>query len=76
MGLLVNQPGYIEFYDGFTNLKLLADIQNKIDDETIKESMKNVGLEPESKVKVKNFSTGMKQKLGIAQAIMENQDLI
>lgn len=76
MGLLVNQPGYIEFYDGFTNLKLLADIQNKIDDETIKESMKNVRLEPESKVKVKNYSTGMKQKLGIAQAIMENQDLI
>lgn len=75
MGLLVNQPGYIEFYDGFTNLKHLADILNKID-ETIKESMKNVRLEPESKVKVKNYSTGMKQKLGIAQAIMENQDLI
>lgn len=76
VGIFVNQPGYIEFYDGFTNLKLLADIQNKIDDTAIKGCMKSVGLDPASKVRVKNYSTGMKQKLGIAQAIMENQDIV
>lgn len=76
VGLFVNQPGYIDFYDGFTNLKLLADIQGKIDDSTIKEYMKRVGLDPDNRSRVKTYSSGMKQKLGIAQAIMENQDII
>lgn len=76
LGIFVNQPGYIEFYDGFTNLQLLASIQNKIDDMTIREYMQRIGLDPYSKVKVKNYSAGMKQKLGIVQAIMENQDII
>lgn len=76
VGLFVNQPGYIDFYDGFTNLKLLADIQGKIDDDTIRDYMARVGLNPDDKSKVKTYSSGMKQKLGIAQAIMENQDII
>ncbi len=76
VGLFVNQPGYIDFYDGFTNLKLLADIQGKIDDEKIKKCMESVELDPANKTKVRNYSSGMKQKLGIAQAIMENQDII
>lgn len=76
VGLFVNQPGYIEFYDGFTNLKLLADIQGKIGDEEIKKCMESVGLDPSNTTKVKNYSAGMKQKLGITQAIMENQDII
>ncbi|MBM0046199.1 ATP-binding cassette domain-containing protein [Anaerococcus sp. mt242] len=76
IGYFVNQPGYIEFYDGFTNLKMLADIKNLITDDQIKESMLSVGLNPNDKTKVKNYSQGMKQKLGICQAIMEGQDLI
>lgn len=76
VGLFVNQPSYIEFYDEFTNLKLLADIQGKIDDDTIKFYMKRVGLDPDNKSRVKTYSSGMKQKLGIAQAIMEDQDII
>lgn len=76
IGLFVNQPGYIDFYDGFTNLKLLAEIQDRIGEEEIKNCMKKVGLNPEDKTKVKNYSAGMKQKLGIAQAIMENQDIV
>lgn len=76
IGLFVNQPGYIEYYDGFTNLKLLAEIQNKISDEKIRESMEAIGLNPNDKTKVKNYSAGMKQKLGITQAIMENQEII
>jgi ABC-2 type transport system ATP-binding protein len=76
LGLFVNQPGYIEYYDGLTNLKMLAEIKNIIDEELIRTYMKKVGLDPEDKTKVKNYSEGMKQKLGIAQAIMEDQDLI
>lgn len=76
VGLFVNQPGYIDFYDGFTNLKLLADIQSKIGEKEIKNCMIKVGLNPDDRTKVKNYSAGMKQKLGIAQAIMENQDIV
>ncbi len=50
--------------------------QGKICDDDIKGCMRKVGLNPEDSTKVKNFSAGMKQKLGIAQAIMENQDII
>jgi len=76
VGILVNQPGYIEYYSGFKNLKLLAGIKNIINDEDIKKYMRRVGLDPTDKTMVKNYSTGMKQKLGIAQAIMENQEII
>lgn len=55
---------------------MLAEIQNIVDEEVIRTYMKKVGLDPEDKTKVKNYSEGMKQKLGIAQAIMEDQDLI
>lgn len=76
VGLFVNRPGYIDYYDGFHNLKMLAEIQNKIDDDTIRDYMKRLGLDPDDKKKVKNYSEGMKQKLGITQAIMEGQDII
>jgi ABC-2 type transport system ATP-binding protein len=76
VGLFVNQPGYIEYYDGLTNLKLLAEIQHRIDEEIIRTYMEKVGLDPNDKTKVKNYSAGMKQKLGIAQAIMEDQDIV
>ncbi|WP_227395973.1 ABC transporter ATP-binding protein [Jeotgalibacillus aurantiacus] len=75
-GVLINEPGYIGFYSAFKNLKFLAEINKFIDDAKIKETMKLVGLDPDDKTKVKNFSMGMKKKLGIAQAIMENQDII
>ena len=76
VGIFVNQPGYIDFYSGFTNLRLLADIREKISDADIMACMRKVGLNPEDRTKVKNYSAGMKQKLGIAQAIMENQDIV
>ncbi|WP_036833868.1 ABC transporter ATP-binding protein [Pontibacillus litoralis] len=75
-GVLIDSPGYIELYSGFQNLKMIASILNKIDDKQIEETMKLVGLDPYNKTKVKNYSLGMKQKLGIAQAIMENQQLL
>ncbi|KAB8137732.1 ABC transporter ATP-binding protein [Gracilibacillus oryzae] len=76
VGIFINAPGYIEIYNGFKNLKFLAAIKNKITDEQIKHTRSLVGLNPENKTKVKNYSLGMKQKLGLAQAIMENQDIL
>lgn len=76
VGVFINSPGYIEIYSGFKNLQYLAAINGNISDEKIKETMNSVGLNPDNKTKVKDYSLGMKQKLGIAQAIMEDQDIL
>lgn len=76
VGILINEVGYIEYYSGYKNLKLLAEIQGKITDEKIQETMRMVGLDDKDKTPVKKYSMGMKQKLGIAQAIMENQQIV
>lgn len=76
VGILINSPGYIECYSGFKNLQMLAGIQGQIGDEEIKSTMRLVGLNPENKTHVKKYSMGMKQKVGIAQAIMEHQKII
>ncbi|KXH84143.1 multidrug ABC transporter ATP-binding protein [Sporosarcina sp. HYO08] len=75
-GIIIDRPAYIANKTGFENLKRLAMIQNKISDEDIKETMNKVGLDWGLKQKVKHYSLGMKQKLSIAQAIMENQQLL
>ena len=66
----------IENYTGFKNLKVLASIQNRVDDEHIREVIRQVGLDPDDKRTYRKYSLGMKQKLGIAAAYMENPDLI
>ena len=76
VGVFINSPGYIGIYSGYKNLKFLADINRKIGSTEIKAAMKLVGLDPELKTKVAHYSLGMKQKLGIAQAIMEGQDIL
>lgn len=76
VGVFINEPGYIELFSGFKNLQFLAAINNKISANEIKAAMELVGLNPNNKTKVKDYSLGMKQKLGIAQAIMENQDIL
>jgi len=76
VGVFINEPGYIELFSGFKNLQFLAAINNKISAKEIKAAMELVGLNPNNKTKVKDYSLGMKQKLGIAQAIMENQDIL
>lgn len=75
-GILIDRPGYIANKTGFENLKQLASIQNKIHDKQIEDTMIKVGLQSTNKQKVKHYSLGMKQKLAIAQAIMENQDVL
>lgn len=75
-GMIIDRPGYIAGKTGFENLKALAMINNKISDKKIKQTMEMVGLLPEATQKLKNYSLGMKQKLAIAQAIMEDQQTL
>lgn len=76
MGVFINSPGFIGMYNGYKNLEFLANIRGVIGEREIKEAMQKVGLDPSNKTKVDNYSLGMKQKLGLAQAIMENQDIL
>lgn len=76
IGLIIEEPGFIGGLSGFKNLKLLASIKRKISDQHIKQSIKQVGLDPESKKHVSKYSLGMKHRLAIAQAIMEKPELL
>lgn len=75
-GILIENPAFLDNYSGFANLKLLASIQDKIDDEQIYATLDRVGLEPKNRKKFKKYSLGMKQKLGIAGAVMEKPELL
>ncbi len=76
VGLLLENPAFIGGYSGFKNLKMIASIKKIIGDDRITEVMEAVGLEPGDKRPYRKYSLGMKQKLGIACAIMEEPDLI
>lgn len=76
VGIIIETPGFIPYYSGYRNLKLLADLNRKIDKEKIRNTMQMVGLDPDLKRHVKKYSLGMRQRLGLAQAIMENPDLL
>ena len=76
MGLLIEKPSFLNYLTGFENLKLLADINKIASVETIKRFMTEYGMDPESPKKVKEYSLGMKQKLGIIQTIMEDPVLL
>lgn len=75
-GVLIENPGFTSGYSGFKNLKFLAQIQNKIGEKEIIETLEKVGLDPNDKKSFRKYSLGMKQKLGIAAAIMENPKLL
>ena len=74
-GVLID-TGFLDNENGFNNLKLLAILKNELNDDQIKEIMNYVKLDPYNKTKYKNYSTGMKQKLKLAQAIMENPKIL
>ncbi len=75
-GILIEAPGFIPYYNGYKNLKLLADLRGKYGREQVENYMRFVGLDPAMKKSVKKYSLGMKQRLGIAQAVMEEPKLI
>lgn len=76
MGILIENPAFLGGLSGFDNLKLLASIKGKITDDIIKKTISRVGLNPDDKKKYRKYSLGMKQRLGIASAIMEAPELI
>lgn len=76
IGVLIENPAFIGNYTGFKNLKVLASIQNRIGDEQIIKALEDIGLDPDDKRTYRKYSLGMKQKLGIAAAVMENPDII
>ena len=76
IGIIIETPGFVPYYSGYKNLKLLADLNKKITAAEVREAMIKVGLDPYIKRSVKKYSLGMRQRLGLAQAIMENPELL
>ena len=76
IGILIENPSFISNYTGFKNLKILASIQNRISDDEIRDAIRKVGLDPDDNRTFKKYSLGMKQRLGIAAAIMERPDIV
>lgn len=75
-GIIIENPGFITYYSGIRNLKMLSEISGKADITKIRETMEMCGLDPDLRLSVKKYSLGMRQRLGIAQAIMENQSIL
>lgn len=76
VGAIIEVPGFLPHLTGFANLKYLARLKNQIDDDKIRETINLVGLDPNSRKHVGKYSLGMRQRLGIAQAIMEDPDIL
>lgn len=76
IGILIENPSFLPQYTGFKNLKLLAGLTGNISDDEIRTALERVGLDPEDKRIYRKYSLGMKQKLGIANAIMGEPDII
>ncbi|HEU5682707.1 TPA: ABC transporter ATP-binding protein [Streptococcus pneumoniae] len=76
LGALIEEPGFINYYSGFKNLQYLASIRGVVGNQEINDTLKIVGLYEQKDQKVKTYSLGMRKKLGIAQAIMENPSIL
>lgn len=76
MGMLLEGPAFLSGYSGFSNLCMLAGIRGVIDGPTVRDWMYRVGLDPDDKRRYGSYSLGMKQRLGIAAALMESPALV
>ena len=76
MGLLLENPAFLPNHTGLKNLELLAAIQNRAAGEGIRQTLRDVGLDPDDRRKYRKYSLGMKQRRGVAAAIMEQPELI
>lgn len=76
IGLLIENPFFLNNYTGYENLNLLCKIKNKVSNDDIRKAMTDITLDPDDKRKLKKYSLGMKQKLGIACAVMEKPEII
>lgn len=76
MGILIEKPGFLDHLSAMKNLSLLASIRNQIGEKEIRDAISAVGLDPDEKKAVGKYSLGMRQRLGIAQALMEHPSLL
>ena len=76
IGILIENPSFLGNYTGYKNLEMLASIQKRIGEDEIRETLAEVGLDPDDKRTYRKYSLGMKQRLGIAAAIMEKPDIV
>ena len=76
IGAIIEAPGFLPNYSGYRNLKFLADIKRVIGKQEIYAAMKTVGLDPDNGKHVGKYSLGMRQRLGLAQAILENPSIL
>lgn len=76
LGIIIETPGFIPTLSGLKNLKILASLKGRIGKKEIEETIRKVGLNPKMKKPVAKYSLGMRQRLGIAQAIMENPEVL
>ncbi|GHV09156.1 multidrug ABC transporter ATP-binding protein [Clostridia bacterium] len=76
VSFIIETPAFIPYYSGFKNLNLLYQLRHKSDKKYIKDVIRKVGLNPELKKSVKKYSLGMRQRLGLAQAIMDNSPIL
>lgn len=75
-GVIIETPGFLPHYSALRNLMILSEISNKADEKQVENVIRIVGLDPSDKKPVGKYSLGMRQRLGIAQAIMENPDIL
>ena len=75
-GIIIETPGFLPGLTGVKNLELLASLRRRVDWAGIRDTIRRVGLDPDSKKPMGKYSLGMRQRLGIAQAIMENPSLL
>ena len=76
MGAIIESPGFLPYLSGFANLKSLNALRRSLSDSQIREKMEEIGLDSHSRKSVRKYSLGMKQKLGILQATMEDQKIL
>lgn len=76
IGFIIETPGFLPNASGYKNLKYLASIRNNISDASIRQYLSLVGLDPGLKKHVGKYSLGMRQRLGIAQALMEDPEIL
>lgn len=76
LGCIIETPGFLPYESGYRNLRDLASIRHRVGKDRVRDVIVQVGLDPDSRKPVGKYSMGMRQRLGIAQAIMEDPDIL